>query len=336
MENETTFTKAQRMLTGIAIIAVIGVSVGGCQKQPVEKVTIALAVEAINALPIIAQEQDFFSQERLDVRINEYPSGKRALQGMLKGEGDLATAAGIPIMFNTFERDDFSIVTGVGAVDDIFRIVARKDRGIQQPEDLQGKHLATQEGSGMHFFLASFLVFNNISIQNVEISFRNVEDLPEALLEEGVDAASLREPFISEAKVLLGEDNVIVFSEPQAFTDVFYIVAFDSFIQDKPEVLERVVRALLRAEQFAKTQPKQAITIIANKLGVDESSIEVLWPQLSLEVSLQQSYLVEIESEARWAIKNQLTDKTEVPNYLDYIYMDTLEEVKPEAIGIIR
>jgi NitT/TauT family transport system substrate-binding protein len=46
--------------------------------------------------------------------------------------------------------------------------------------------------------------------------------------------------------------------------------------------------------------------------------------------------LITMEDQARWRMGNNLTDKTEVPNYLDYIYIDALEEVKPEAIGIIR
>ncbi len=43
-----------------------------------------------------------------------------------------------------------------------------------------------------------------------------------------------------------------------------------------------------------------------------------------------------MEDEARWAMKEGLTDKKEVPNYLDFIFMDALELVKPEAVTIIR
>ncbi|GAG04257.1 unnamed protein product, partial [marine sediment metagenome] len=31
-----------------------------------------------------------------------------------------------------------------------------------------------------------------------------------------------------------------------------------------------------------------------------------------------------------------LTEATKVPNYLNFIYLDALEEVKPEAVTIIR
>ncbi len=49
-----------------------------------------------------------------------------------------------------------------------------------------------------------------------------------------------------------------------------------------------------------------------------------------------EAMLILFEDQARWRIKNKLTDATEVPNYLNYIYIDALHEVKPEACTIIH
>jgi hypothetical protein len=51
---------------------------------------------------------------------------------------------------------------------------------------------------------------------------------------------------------------------------------------------------------------------------------------------LDQSILVSLEDEARWAMNERLTDKKEIPNYLDFIYVDALEQAKPETVTIIR
>jgi NitT/TauT family transport system substrate-binding protein len=42
-----------------------------------------------------------------------------------------------------------------------------------------------------------------------------------------------------------------------------------------------------------------------------------------------------MEDEARWMINNNLTAENQVPNFLDYIYMDGLETVKPGAVNMI-
>jgi len=51
---------------------------------------------------------------------------------------------------------------------------------------------------------------------------------------------------------------------------------------------------------------------------------------------LDQTMLISLEDIARWAIKEGLTGKNEVPNYLNFIYINTLEAIKPIAVTIIR
>jgi len=43
-----------------------------------------------------------------------------------------------------------------------------------------------------------------------------------------------------------------------------------------------------------------------------------------------------VEREANWAIKDDLVNATKVPNYLNFIYFDALEKVKPEAVTVVR
>ncbi|NIT52457.1 MAG: hypothetical protein GWO41_06890 [candidate division Zixibacteria bacterium] len=64
--------------------------------------------------------------------------------------------------------------------------------------------------------------------------------------------------------------------------------------------------------------------------------MSAIWDDYVFEIFLDQSLLLSWEDIARWAIKNKFTDKTTVPNYLNFIYLDGLEAVKPEAITIIR
>jgi len=43
-----------------------------------------------------------------------------------------------------------------------------------------------------------------------------------------------------------------------------------------------------------------------------------------------------MEDEARWMIKNNLTAGKTVPDFGNYIYVDALKAIKPEAVNIIR
>ena len=298
-------------------------------------VKIGVAKELLASLVTIAYEKKLFSQEGIDVIIKEYPSGKLALKGMLEGEVEVATVAETPIVFNSFNYQNFCIVATIGSSDNESRIIVRKDRDINKPGDLRGKRIATQKASAVHFFLHMFLINNLLSENNVEISFKKAIELPDAIASGEIDAFSMREPFISQAQALLG-DNAVIFKEPGLYIKTFNLVALNSFTRDSPEMLRKILEALIKAEKFIKNNPGQAVNIISRKIEVEEQKLANIWKDLELEVKFEQSLLISLEDEARWAIKNNLTEGTTIPNYLKFIYLDSLKAVNPDIITIIH
>lgn len=300
-----------------------------------EKVLFGLPLQPPSALAFIALEQGLFAQEGLDVIVKEYPSGKRAMEGLFSGEVAIATTADIPVAFACFERRDIGIAASIGAADNIMNIIARKDRGIQSPGDLRGKRIATQKGSAGHFFLHLFLIKNGLSEKDVKMSFKKVEDLPGALARGEIDAFSLRDPQVSIAKASLG-DNAVVFSEDQLYHWTEMLVSSNSIIKDSPQIITKMLKALMKAEAFAKKQPDRAIEIVSKKLGIDKSELAAFWPGFDLRISLDQSLLINLEDEARWILKYKLTDQTKVPNYFNFIYLNGMESVNKERVSVVR
>jgi len=43
-----------------------------------------------------------------------------------------------------------------------------------------------------------------------------------------------------------------------------------------------------------------------------------------------------MKDQAQWMMNTGLTNEKEIPNFVNYIYIDGLRAVKPEAVGIIR
>ncbi len=96
------------------------------------------------------------------------------------------------------------------------------------------------------------------------------------------------------------------------------------------------MKSLLEAEDYIKDNSEEAKKFVKNRFDYESDYIDYSWPNQEFATVLEQSMLITFEDQARWRIKQGLTDATEIPDYLYYIYMDALEEVKPEAIGIIR
>jgi NitT/TauT family transport system substrate-binding protein len=64
--------------------------------------------------------------------------------------------------------------------------------------------------------------------------------------------------------------------------------------------------------------------------------MEMIWPRYQFALSLEQSLITAMEDEARWMINNNLTGEKQIPDFVNYIYIDGLKTVKPEAVNIIR
>ena len=48
------------------------------------------------------------------------------------------------------------------------------------------------------------------------------------------------------------------------------------------------------------------------------------------------SVMAKLQEEAQWLIQNNLTSATAIPNFLNYVYVNGLESVTPDAVNIIE
>lgn len=284
----------------------------------------------------IAEKKGYFKEEGLDVKIEEFGSGKTALAAMLnEGNLDMVTVAQTPVVFNSFDRNDYAIIAAMVCSDNDVKILVRKDKGIKKPSDLKGRKVGLTEGSTGHFFLSLFLTYAGIHLSDVEIVDLEATDLPGALADGEVDAISTWEPHILNAKSQLGKKALLLPSEG-IFREDFYFVAKKDFIENNPEILKSFLKAIEKGEEFIREKKEESIDIVSQRLKLDRKLVASIWDDFVFKLLLDQTILITLEDEARWVIGEGLTDKKEIPNYLEFIYTDALEDVKPEAISIIR
>ncbi|MGC2164660.1 MAG: hypothetical protein WA632_01445, partial [Gallionella sp.] len=103
-----------------------------------------------------------------------------------------------------------------------------------------------------------------------------------------------------------------------------------------PEVVRSFLRALVKAEDFVSGHEDEAQSIMAAATSIDKQLIREVWNAFNYHVVIDQTLLITLEDETRWAIKNKLTKQTEMPDYLSFIHFDSLRAIKPEAIKMNR
>ena len=308
---------------------------GGGSPPARQALRLGVARQPSSALVILSLHEGYFADEGLDVAASQYVSGLRALKALLSGEVELTTSADVPIVLTSFDRSDLRILASVSSADNEARIVARSDRGVHSPLDLRGRRVGTQKGSAVHFFAYLFLLKNGMSERDVDLRFFEAEDLVPALVRGDIDAMAMREPFVHQARQALG-GACVVFSEPGLYRRTEGLVCLQAFAAQRREAGERVIRALIRAEAFAQAHRRDAIRVLAAGLGTTEPAIEDLWQGLDLRVGLDQSLPLDMEEEARWAIRNGLALGPTIPNFGRLLDFASLEVVRSESVRVIH
>jgi NitT/TauT family transport system substrate-binding protein len=323
----------------LAAIALITLTVTGCQPQkqadPPEKITIAYSTASNAILMYIAFAKDYFREEGLDAKPQPHAFGKPALQSVIEGKADIATVGDTPIVFAVMGGKKITILAVIQTSNKNEAILARRDRGIARPSDLKGKKIGLTLGTTGDFFADSLLLAHCIDRKQIKIIDLKPDEMVTALATGKVDAVSTWNPTVTQLKKKLGSNGIIFFGE-SVYTENFCVVAWQEYVKKNPAAIKKVLRALIKAETFVQQHPEESRRLVAEFIKMDKAILDETWEIFTFRVALDQALLVDLEDQTRWLIKNRLVARRDMPNYLDFIYMDGLLAVKPEAVRIIR
>jgi sulfonate transport system substrate-binding protein len=334
-------TGSRFAVCSLAALSIFLFSGTACQQQPPrqtgppEKITIAYTATMLSVLTHIAFEKGYFLAEGLEVTPQLHAFGKQAIQSVLEEKADIAVSADTPVMFAVAGGGKIYIVAVAGTSSKSLAIVARKDRGIYVPADLKGKRIGVSLGTSGDFYLDSFLVIRGIYRKDIKIIDMKPQEMHDALVRGKVDAVSIWNPTLKQIEGAL-KDNGASFYDEHLYSDIVCMSARQDFVRKNPETIRKVLKALIRAETFVKVNPEESKRIVAEFNRMDNSFTQKVWNLYNLRLTIDQSLIVSLEDQTRWAMKNRLTTLKAMPNYLDFIYVDGLRAVKPEAVRIIR
>lgn len=302
---------------------------------PLESVVIA-NVRYPGTCPVaVAQANGYFQNEGIAATVQHYTAGKLTLDAVFQGRADFATTGDLPVMFAVMSGEPASIVATIATAENDLGIVGRKDKGVLAAADLKGKQIGVTLKSGGQFVLDVVLTRQKLTVSDVQIRDLKPEELSAALANGDIDAASTWQPYLGTLQRQLSS-NGTVFLSGGVYDVALNLVATKSFVADRPETSRKVLRALVRAARFCEDNPAAAQSIVAEAMKPDVVDLQALWPAYRFGVVLDQSLILALEDETRWAIRNNLVGNPGSVNYLDHIHLDALRSVAPSAISIIQ
>jgi ABC-type nitrate/sulfonate/bicarbonate transport system substrate-binding protein len=287
-----------------------------------------------SAATIVAYRKGYFRDHGLDVDVRRFPSGKLALDAVLGGGANFATVAETPVVFAGFAKLPAVILATISYSSDSCKVAARKDLGVSKPSDLKGKRVATAVGTSAEFFMEAFLKGNGLSRSDVQVVTLKPEDMPAALSRGDIAAFFIWEPYIYLAEKILG-DRLMVFSGQKFYTETFNLATTKEYAGQNPEVVKKVLEALIDAENYIRSQPTDAVATVADQIGMDQEVLQKIWPAYHVGIVLDQFLIKEMQEEADWAVRSQkVRAGSSIPDFYKMIDPEPLRRIKPEAVEI--
>lgn len=336
------FATACRQFVGMSLVLLL--LAAGCkqreeppsQGQPVAPVAVTICHGSIiDILPRIALEQGYFSEEGLTVTLKDLSDGKQAFDGLLQGECNFAVSGAVPIVLADPQTSPFAILATILSDDDSTKIIARRDRGIATPQDLKGKRIGVKQGIIGHLFLDLFLMQHGLGKNEVVPVFMEPESFQAALVGGEIDGFSMTNRMVNAAAKVLG-DKGVVFAEPG-------LCLIQGILTTRPEIslnlqaIPRVLKALVRAEQYVKSEPTAAKLLMAKAARLSAQETEEAWSRATMEVALANSLFVHLEDQYRWQMaQGGSPAPASMPNYLDLVAPGYLRAIKPDSVSVIK
>lgn len=302
---------------------------------PLEKLSIALPILPHTAMVHIAEIQGYFTEEGLAVTMLPSSYGVAAIGELTRSTADIAVAGDVPFVIAVMNGDDLGIVANLAAVTDDNVIIARRDHGIAAAADLSGKTIGVSFGSGSSYFLRAYLIRNKLSPDSIALVDLPPDRIVQSLTEGKIDAVATRQPISFGVQSALGA-NAVTFSGGKDFQATIVMVGRTGFLNAHASAIEKLARAMLKAEGFMHAHPEDTLRLVATWLKADAGMLQKTWGHFEFKVAMPQVQLVALEDEARWAMSRGYAPRGPVPNFLPHLYLAALTAAWPERVTVLR
>lgn len=327
----------------LAVVLALGCAgglVAGCSREEGrpggrEKVSIATPALPYSLLVAVARERRLFEAEGLDVTVIPFGYGKEALEAVISGKTDLGLAADTALVFAILKGEEVSTLAEVCSSRHDLGVIARRDRNISKPGDLRGRRIGITPGTVGEFFLDSLLTLNGLERGEIGTVPLKPHQMLRAIRSGEVDAVAVWNPQLSEIRKALGEKGITFFEET-AHPFMMLLIGTKEFVRRSPGTATKVLRALLAAEAFVRANPGEAARMVSTATGMEQKYLTERWPDFTFAVTLDQALVINLEDQARWAMRNGLTSARTMPNFLDSIDVTPLTRVRPGAVTLIQ
>jgi NitT/TauT family transport system substrate-binding protein len=271
-------------MVAVALAAIFIMPIAVAQGLEKPKLTIGVGGKPlIYYLPLtIAEQKGYFKQEGLDVEIQDFPGGARALQALLGGSVDIVSGAYEHTISQQAKGQAIQALVLQGQYSGIVLAMPKaKAASYKSPADLKGMKIGVSApGSSTNMFVNILLAKAGLKPDDVAIIGAGAGAGAVAIMKRGeIDAISNLDPVIAQLESDGTAIPVVDTRTPKGMQDVYggayaagCIYAPPEFAQKYPRTAQAVVNAMVRALRFIQhSSPDEIVAAVPREYYTDKA-----------------------------------------------------------------
>lgn len=296
-----------------------------------ESLILGTSANDLSSLIWIAKARGYFSEQGLNIDVKLYESGHLAVQDLLAGKLDLATATEFAAVRHGIDHPDFRIVSILDEAQDQ-QLVARRDSGITQLSDIRNKRVGVARGTSSEYYLHLLLILEKIRTEDVRIVHLLPSEQMKAITGGDIDAVMVWEPFASKVKEDLGT-NAVSWPGQSGQDEYWLLVGTAGTIERRSLAIRRFLAALGSAEDLVENNETEAMEIVAKQL--EGRHLRSSWRNHRFRVCLHRPLVLKMEAELKWLQPGAGAQQASVQDVYGFVYFDALKSMESKRIRVL-
>lgn len=294
-----------------AMLAFFGLSAQPTIAAPSE---IRIDFATYNPVSLVLKEEKIlekaFEKDGITIRWVQTLGSNKALEFLNASSIDFGSTAGAAALIARVNGNPIKSIY-VYSRPEWTALVTRKDTGISKVADLKGKRVAVTRGTDPHIFLVRALAEAGLTEKDVKLVLLQHPDGRLALERGDVDAWAGLDPMMASSEVESGAQ--LFYRKPEANTWGVLNVR-ESFAQENPEIVKRVLAAYEEARQWALANPAELKKIFIALTKLPEAVVD---RQIDTRTELTHSVIGEAQRESILAAGLALQQAGVLPSETD-------------------
>ena len=256
-------------LARLGVIRPRRTSTPGLALQPQTQAVIRIGYQRFGNLAVVKARQSLeqrFNAQGVSLRWSEFPAGPQMLLALNNGDIDFGSTGEVPPLFSQAGSDQAMYVGWQPAAPQSVALLVPQQSTIHTPADLQGKRIAVNKGSNVHYLLLQLLDEAGLTAADVEVIYTTPGFPLSPSDQQAADAWMMWDPILSEAECS-GQYRVIANGQGRVDNHHFYLAGRE-FVRRQSHWLTLLLAELESAGEWIEAHPEESAQLLSGEHGL--------------------------------------------------------------------